>query len=379
MLESEYTIEGVLGAVTRAIVPAFGDWAVADYFADGVFQRKALSHRDHGLSALLGDSQRNRRLYIPEGHPLHDALMERLPRVFSAVSESDCAPLLLNCSDVADIRPAHLLFIPLTARNRLLGALTLVSTRADRPFSAADVYVARDLALRVGAALDNLRLYHAALGKVAETARREQIIVTEKNLLEQLRTELEAVNARLEVEATTDGLTGLLNHLTFKRSLDESFALARETGAPLSVMLLDVDRFKSYNDSFGHPAGDDVLRRVAKILQECTRGTDCVARYGGEEFVVVMPHTDAMGALEVTERVRQGIEKDAWPHRAVTASFGVATLHADTDSPRELVSAADEALYRSKQAGRNRMSHADVAGQAVTLRWPGVPTPDFAA
>jgi diguanylate cyclase (GGDEF)-like protein/putative nucleotidyltransferase with HDIG domain len=169
---------------------------------------------------------------------------------------------------------------------------------------------------------------------------------------------LERTNIRLEALATTDGLTGLKNHRSFQDRLREEFERAQRYGAGLSVMLLDVDKFKAYNDKFGHPAGDVVLKQVAGILRATARTTDIVARYGGEEFVVILPETDTEDARAVAERYRQAIESASWPQREVTASFGVASLAPAIASASELVAEADVALYRSKQRGRNCVTHA---------------------
>ena len=178
---------------------------------------------------------------------------------------------------------------------------------------------------------------------------------------EQLRDQQEKLrlaNEQLQALATTDGLTGLKNHRTFKERLEEEFQRAVRYHLPLSLMLLDVDRFKAFNDTHGHPAGDEVLRRVAKHLTESTRNTDFVARYGGEEFVVLLPFTHQQAALALAERTRAAIAGANWELRAVTASFGVATLGADTSTAAALVKVADEALYHSKEHGRNRVTHA---------------------
>ena len=118
--------------------------------------------------------------------------------------------------------------------------------------------------------------------------------------------------------------------------------------------MLDIDHFKQYNDTFGHPAGDEVLQVVGPTLRAILRGHDVVARYGGEEFVVLLPATDSDEALEVAERLRSAIADRPWPHRPVTASLGVATSDPDTPDAAALVDHADRALYHSKQAGRNR-------------------------
>ncbi len=147
---------------------------------------------------------------------------------------------------------------------------------------------------------------------------------------EDQQTRLQEINVQLQVLATVDGLTGLKNHRALQDALRYECARAEREGHPLSVMLLDVDAFKPYNDTFGHPAGDDVLRQFAHILKTNARGTDFVARYGGEEFVAILPHTGRTAAYECAERFRNAIQNASWPMRAITASFGVATFDSAT-------------------------------------------------
>jgi diguanylate cyclase (GGDEF)-like protein len=170
---------------------------------------------------------------------------------------------------------------------------------------------------------------------------------------------LQSANQRLNQLATLDGLTGLHNHRHFQEMLDHFYARAEALHEPISVILLDVDHFKQYNDQFGHPAGDQVLRQVGKIVQRRTRDTDLAARYGGEEFVLILPATGKEGALRTAEKIRASLESADWPLRAVTASFGVATLRPGIEGPSALVDLADKALYESKRGGRNRVTHAD--------------------
>lgn len=169
--------------------------------------------------------------------------------------------------------------------------------------------------------------------------------------------ELARRNAELAELATTDALTGVRNRRRFHEDLDLLLAQARRLREPLSLVMLDVDHFKSFNDSFGHPAGDEVLRRVGAMLRGSVRGHDLVARYGGEEFAVLLPATGTEEALRVAERLRSAFRSEPWPHRPVTASLGI-----DTAGPAEfpvaddLIRRADEALYRSKREGRDRVS-----------------------
>jgi len=176
--------------------------------------------------------------------------------------------------------------------------------------------------------------------------------------LEMQKVALEEANERLELLAVTDGLTGLWNHRRFQEELDSAFIRHRESGEPLSVVFLDVDHFKLYNDSFGHPAGDEVLKAVAEKLREA--GDECAfaARYGGEEFAILLPGLDSDEAFEAAEQCRAAIKSRRWPHRPVTASFGVATLSSGMADAKELLNLADAALYASKQSGRDRTTHA---------------------
>ncbi len=169
---------------------------------------------------------------------------------------------------------------------------------------------------------------------------------------------LNQANAQLERLATTDGLTGLQNNRAFREFLNNTLAQAGRSGAAVSLILLDVDRFKQYNDSFGHPAGDEVLKQVGRILREMTREADCAARYGGEEFILVLPATGAEGAALLAERIRAALEALEWAHRPVTASFGVMTREAGRQDAAALIAEADRALYEAKHQGRNRVVHA---------------------
>ncbi len=175
--------------------------------------------------------------------------------------------------------------------------------------------------------------------------------------LEAERTELAEANARLTELSQTDELTGLKNRRNFAEALESSFSLACRRGRPLSLILLDVDHFKKYNDQYGHQTGDDVLRSVAALLMECTRREDLVTRYGGEEFMILMPDADVSASREAAERIRAAFAERAWPKAQVSASLGVATSDDETLGASDLVDEADAALYQSKRGGRNRVTH----------------------
>lgn len=154
----------------------------------------------------------------------------------------------------------------------------------------------------------------------------------------------------------TDPLTGLYNRAHFDEQLEEKLAFADRYG-PLSLVMVDIDHFKRVNDSFGHEAGDAVLRRVAGLIQEAVRSTDVCVRYGGEEIVLLLPHTGQEAAFELAERLRERIASTVAFHKGasipVTASFGVATYPKPVTDRQHLFPQADEALYRAKTEGRN--------------------------
>jgi len=181
--------------------------------------------------------------------------------------------------------------------------------------------------------------------------------VRKKRFSDRLR---DNVQASIEM-AVTDGLTGLHNRRYMETHVTTLVEQAAARGKPLSVLVLDIDYFKSINDTHGHDAGDDVLREFSLRLKKSIRGIDLACRYGGEEFVVVMPETDMGVAAAVAERVRRGIATEPFPISQgtklaeVTISIGIAALTSPTDSAADILKRADQALYRAKRDGRNRV------------------------
>lgn len=174
--------------------------------------------------------------------------------------------------------------------------------------------------------------------------------------------------SELERLSITDGLTGLTNHRALMERLHEEAARSVRTKHPFAVIMADVDNFKSYNDDFGHPAGDDVLKRIAAVLRESTRSIDCVARYGGEEFALLLPETNARGAMELAERIRARVEAEPFAQRTMTLSMGVAEFPKDGDRPEAVLAAADAALYEAKRDGRNRVVKTGAAAPRRSIR-----------
>jgi two-component system cell cycle response regulator len=223
---------------------------------------------------------------------------------------------------------ASLRVIPLKAGEVVYGTLVLGSTR--RHAFAADLSNQLEVvALQVGESIGRARLFE-----------------------------------QTERLATTDGLTGLLNHRTFQERTDAQLRQSERYGKRVSLLLCDIDHFKSVNDTYGHPMGDVVLKGVAALLASEARTTDVVARYGGEEFAVVMPETDALGAMVIAERIRERIGKRVFDtdqgQLRVTMSIGVATYPDDAAKKADLIERADACLYHAKRHGRNQCVAASV-------------------
>ncbi|MGQ9898324.1 MAG: diguanylate cyclase [Acidobacteriota bacterium] len=192
---------------------------------------------------------------------------------------------------------------------------------------------------------------------------RKELIMRVRTLIAQKR-EFEAMlrayhSARHR--AITDGLTGLFNHAYFLEKLTRESELAQRSGRSLAIIMLDVDRFKHFNDTNGHEAGNELLKDLSRLMERCFRRSDVLARYGGEEFVVLLPNTSKSQAALLAERLRRRVAeypfagRESQPDGRLTVSLGVAVLPADTSDPKLLLELADRALYRAKQSGRNRV------------------------
>jgi diguanylate cyclase (GGDEF)-like protein len=217
----------------------------------------------------------------------------------------------------AEVR--SVLAVPLVSQDKGVGVLTFFSP-IPSAFSERDVAFFTAVANQLTVAVVNARLYH----------------------------ETRELSYR-------DGLTGLFNRRYFEETLDQELYRAERYRMPLSLIMADIDHFKPYNDTHGHPKGDQALKVMAAILTETTRRVDVVARYGGEEMVLILPLTPKHPALLAAEKLRLAVEGTQFPDGQLTMSLGVATYPEDGGSAAELIKAADDALYAAKQAGRNRV------------------------
>lgn len=176
--------------------------------------------------------------------------------------------------------------------------------------------------------------------------------------------QLEEANKQLKELANRDGLTNLFNRRFFQESMLQYLYLANRSDNPLSLIILDIDKFKSYNDVYGHLEGDRILVNLAELLLANRRNSDVVARFGGEEFAVLLPDTDKTGSLHIANKIRNCMQKYQWPMLNITASFGISTLKsnkADSEMISELctraIKEADDALYHAKNSGRDACCH----------------------
>jgi len=184
--------------------------------------------------------------------------------------------------------------------------------------------------------------------EVTDSKRYEQQLV-------KYQQELQQALQRMEVLSVTDALTGLYNRRAFDEKLAEEFERARRYRFPLSLLLIDVDNFKMFNDAMGHAEGDELLRLVAAMLKENARANDITARYGGDEFVVILPNTESKVALHLAERLRMNARGICLAPFQITLSIGVAALLPHMQEERELIVSADTALYTAKRCGRNQV------------------------
>jgi diguanylate cyclase (GGDEF)-like protein len=239
--------------------------------------------------------------------------------------------------------------VPLTTTaGNALGTLCVID---QVPHHLTDPQTAalRALSRQVMAQLELRRHVVALEGAAAERLRYEEQLEEHQHRLEE-HLELIAEQTR------TDPLTGLKNRRAFLERLHEEVDRTRRYDSTLSVAMIDVDHFKAYNDAHGHPAGDEALKRIADAIVAQSRASDLVARYGGEEFIVVLTETDLEGASALGERFRRGVQDAGWAGPALTVSVGVSSVSGDATNATDLVQAADDALYRAKAAGRNRVA-----------------------
>ncbi len=230
-------------------------------------------------------------------------------------------------------KTSSFLSYPIIIDNRKIGVLNFTDKAGGNAFDKADLELVKAIAPQIAVAID--------------------------------RTTLRDKAGEYEQLSVTDPLTGLLNRRYLEERIAEEIVRSKRHRFSVSLMMLDVDEFKAYNDKFGHPAGDSALRVVGDILKETLRGADVAARYGGEEFAILLPQTAQDEAAQIGERIRGQVEASEIAGRRITVSIGVASISKEIDSPRDLISAADVALYAAKNRGRNNVQIFNGWGEAA--------------
>jgi diguanylate cyclase (GGDEF)-like protein len=268
------------------------------YFADA--EKEVKLKRDEvttALNELCSTIARNPEIFLRDGSEISEGLRAEFP----------------------------LAVVPLVFQERFIGALEVVDDNPSRTWQDNEILLLRTVANQVSVAINHADLF-----------------------------------AQMQQQALTDSLTGCYNRRSFEMQLDRELQMASRLHHPVSLLMLDLDRFKQLNDTVGHDAGDDALRKLAECFREELRGVDTPCRFGGDEFALVLPQAYADGATVVAERLRKRIEEIEIPGFGnLTASIGIAAYPVHGASRAGLVSAADMALYSAKRAGRNRVATFD--------------------
>lgn len=254
--------------------------------------------------------------------------------------------------------------VPVRGAELTVGSLSLLWQAPPEPDPDRALFL-ESLGHLLGLAIEHAGLVSEMVDSLDQVLQLKDKVDRRNQELNEVNAKLSEANQRLEMLSITDGLTGLFNHRHLHERLTQEVLRARRAGYPVSLIMADLDRFKRINDQLGHQAGDEALRLVARCLTQGVREVDVVGRYGGEEFVVILTNCTLTDGIKVAEKLRSTIQRQARrpPFDSVggvTISLGVAQLGLEM-SGDQLVNAADQALYRAKQNGRNRVESAFLA------------------
>ncbi len=263
--------------------------------------------------------------------------LKKYPEIKKALQTKDTVlitdvwkdPIMVKVKkNLEKIRFDSIMIIPIIYREELIGTLMLRTSRTGSTFTEKEIRLCQVIANVAASSLYNAYLYE----------------------------QMEEEKTRLQKLAITDFLTGIYNHRYFSHRLAEEFERVVRYKHPLSLIMVDIDHFKTINDTYGHRKGDMVLKEFAKALKRNIRKTDILARYGGEEFVILLPQTDRAGAIIEAERIRKTLKDYDYTIKGlkITISLGIATYpHKKIKTPNDLIGAADTAMYMAKEKGRN--------------------------
>jgi diguanylate cyclase (GGDEF)-like protein len=248
-----------------------------------------------------------------------------------------------------------LMCVPLISKVGTRGVIYVQSVTVAHGFRKDDLFLLTGLSTPAALAIENALLYSERMQAEEGLKKARADLETE---VQERTTELTRANKRLEELSATDGLTGLYNYRYLMKSLESEYKRAARYNRTMSILMIDIDYFKELNDTFGHLAGDFVIKKIALLFKDNVRSTDIVARYGGDEIAIVLPETNKKEALEVAKKLKQEIQGDAFSWRGrsieVRISIGIASAPSKgIENPEDLLNAADRALYLAKNAGKN--------------------------
>lgn len=303
-----------------------------DFLAVTAYQVESGTHRILRLrsSAHKSSDWEGREFKNSDGGLVAMAIKNGRPLPYAPLTEQTMTGPLQIFGKNGNIDLKSVKVFPMADHNQAVGALVVGSRDAEKELSKAEVRMLKTVSTHAAITLSNAEMYR-----------------------------------KMEMMATTDGLTGLATRRRFLELVSEAIARAERFGGRVSLLMVDADHFKSINDTYGHPVGDIVLQKISKILSEEARRVDVVGRYGGEEFIAMLAETNMAGALQVAERMRQQIAElviqGEFGRVQVTVSMGLATYPDHGANVEKLLKAADQALYAAKENGRNQVR---VAGEA---------------
>ncbi|MGE5594219.1 MAG: diguanylate cyclase [Betaproteobacteria bacterium] len=297
----------------------------------------------------------------PTGKGITEWVIKSGRPLFIKDSSKDMGQVPAEAITLGD-KPLSVIAVPLLVQKRVIGVMSVQSYT--RRFDEDDVRIMSTIATQAAISLENARLYRELKVKNELLEKSEAELRRANSKLDRQLAEMTRLHQIAERLAITDSVTGLFNHRHFQERLAEELARCQRYGRYLSLLMIDIDDFKQYNDVLGHPAGDGALKAVARLITRSVRSTDIVARYGGEEFVVILLEAHKSQAFKVAEKIRARIEaypfpnEDQIPSGKITVTVGVATYPVDARTQKDLIYLADMACYRGKREGRNRVIQA---------------------